>query len=823
MAHEIYYTSAPEGIRQGDRGFCTVAATPGIPRRLWDRLEALSGYRHHFDPGTRPAANPVCSAHWMLNVEGRDYHVLSRIYDAGLDYTQRTNALAHHLVLEPSELAPAGPVWMLTQSGVMLRHWDGRVGEIARAAPLPRGDLGPGVCGRWQVLCGDAGWTGVVAQTIATSPWKPICLLFSPDQAILPLVGEVIALLPPPLRWQATFNTYFTSLPGGVTCQWRCCLAGTPAAANAIRLASSGLIIDLTRPDAMGDVPVSPWVTAARNGQMGPRPAPAAPTTKGKLARLVSRPRSAPAVPTPPQPAEVKPFELAAQTPPPPALPVEMPVAAEAEELGAVPSQPEVSWGAEMRKLHRRRLMAIYVVACLGIAAGVWLQVWASRSSSNRPLPPVTRPPAPPTITAVPGEVHIEPAVPVPTPPRPPSATTVTPAPVAVPPAAVPVPAVPRPAPAPITLDSPLPAVGASGGLRDVTRVLSIAAGRFDDLEGVTSLSLRFPGKDRYFRFHSGDLDGVFAVSADGTRAAPGLLLEWRDSAGPAASTPIVSVVLDRTRPQLEFTWRTSVMLRRPQLVSLGYWVLQNSAVVVSDAGGLRPQSIEFAPLPLKATSLLDPQFDAAWPTDLPVAEQLSLGQVSPAGWQGTAAADAAAASPGKFPVQLLHMEKPLGKTGLTAKFTIRFSATGRLLETDLKQAIALATEAIAPADPQIKQAEEEAQKLRDALAPGTKELEQRLADWKQAQARNATKPEVGDLTPEQYREEIELVSKAIRERQAELDRVLAPLLAKKQDAVSRRDVCTQQLAAYEELKELELVVELPQGPRVGSVRLKRD
>ena len=264
-------------------------------------------------------------------------------------------------------------------------------------------------------------------------------------------------------------------------------------------------------------------------------------------------------------------------------------------------------------------------------------------------------------------------------------------------------------------------------------------------------------------------------------------------------------------------------MLRRPQVVSLGYWVLQNSAVVVSDAADQRPQPIAFGPLPLKATSLLDPQFDAAWPTDLPAAEQLSLGQVSPAGWQGTAGADTADSSPGKFPVQLLHMERPLGKPGGMARFTIRFCATGRLLETDLKQVVALAQEGIAPAETQLKQAEDEMQKLRDALQPGAKELEQRQARWNKDQARNATNPGPGDLTPEQYRQEIESVSKAMRERKAELDRVLAPLLAKKQDAVSRRDTCIEQLAAYAELKELELVVELPQGLRVGSVRLKRD
>jgi len=63
MGHEIYYTSAPEGVKPHQRGFCTVATSPGIPRPLWDRLESISGYRHQFDTATRPGRNPVAWAH----------------------------------------------------------------------------------------------------------------------------------------------------------------------------------------------------------------------------------------------------------------------------------------------------------------------------------------------------------------------------------------------------------------------------------------------------------------------------------------------------------------------------------------------------------------------------------------------------------------------------------------------------------------------------------------------------------------------------------------------------------------------------------------
>ena len=47
-------------------------------------------------------------------------------------------------------------------------------------------------------------------------------LIIEPGLDVLPLFAEAIALLPPDRRWQATFSTYFTTLPAGATCNWRC-------------------------------------------------------------------------------------------------------------------------------------------------------------------------------------------------------------------------------------------------------------------------------------------------------------------------------------------------------------------------------------------------------------------------------------------------------------------------------------------------------------------------------------------------------------------------------------------------------------------------
>ena len=45
MSHELFYTSAPRGLRRGSNGYCTVAATRGLPPLLGQQLERLSDYR----------------------------------------------------------------------------------------------------------------------------------------------------------------------------------------------------------------------------------------------------------------------------------------------------------------------------------------------------------------------------------------------------------------------------------------------------------------------------------------------------------------------------------------------------------------------------------------------------------------------------------------------------------------------------------------------------------------------------------------------------------------------------------------------------------
>ncbi|HVX60771.1 MAG TPA: hypothetical protein VHC19_09220 [Pirellulales bacterium] len=288
MSHEIIYTSAPRGLKPGARGFCTVAATSGMAQPLADRLESLSGYRQAFaahDPQAR--LNPVNYSHLIITVGGRKYHVLSRVADAGLDYTQRSNKFAHHVALEVNELTPAGPAWTMQQPGFFETAFSGEPRLLGVGRKPPAGAASPAVCAHWQRTTGDAGWGGVLAEAALAQPQKPVYLLFKPGQDLLPLVAEALALLPAERRWQATYSTYFTRLPPGLECQWRFLLSGSEEAKASTRLphvtlvnlcqplppAQGGALVEAAR---TGDAPVEQ--AAAHPHIAPPPPLPASPS-----------------------------------------------------------------------------------------------------------------------------------------------------------------------------------------------------------------------------------------------------------------------------------------------------------------------------------------------------------------------------------------------------------------------------------------------------------------------------------------------------------------------------------------------------------------
>jgi hypothetical protein len=267
MSQELIYTSAPRGLKPGSRGFCTVAATAGMPPPLVERLESLSGYRPLFPAGDPSAhLNPVSYAHWKLSIGGRSGSVLSRVAFAGFDYTQRSNKIAHHLYLDVSEQPPAGPAWVMLQPGVLESQWEGEPSIIHSGRKIPDAEQVPAPCGAWRAATGDAGWAGVLAASFVADPEKPAYIIYKPGTEILPLLNEAILLLPRALRWEVTFNTYFNELPAGLGCAWRCCVVGSASAAVLAKRGAASLIVDLT--EKLPTPQEGGLVQAARTGRV---------------------------------------------------------------------------------------------------------------------------------------------------------------------------------------------------------------------------------------------------------------------------------------------------------------------------------------------------------------------------------------------------------------------------------------------------------------------------------------------------------------------------------------------------------------------------
>ncbi|TWU26779.1 hypothetical protein Pla52o_06340 [Novipirellula galeiformis] len=264
MSLELLYTSTTSGLRQGSRGFCTVLSTAGMPVNLASRLETLSGYRHVFPPQDANAeTNPICYSHLRVKVGGISSSVLSRISAYGVDYSGRSNKLAHHVVAEAFEQAPAGPAWVLSQKAILREQWDGNNETPPTGPAIPMQNQVPAICQAWKAVMGDAGWGGHVADTFRASAARPLWIIFdlSQNAELLSLLNESIALLPEAERWLTTFSTYYTNLPPEIECRVRCVLAGTEEA----RLASArGGVIDLTQPQTL--TATSPLIELARNG-----------------------------------------------------------------------------------------------------------------------------------------------------------------------------------------------------------------------------------------------------------------------------------------------------------------------------------------------------------------------------------------------------------------------------------------------------------------------------------------------------------------------------------------------------------------------------
>lgn len=301
MSQEIIYTSAQKGLRSGSFGFCTVCSTGGMEPNMADFLEGISAYPHPYKPpDPRTNQNPVNFSHIIWTIGGQRFHILSRVCDAGLDYTGRTNLLAHHVALtrREAESASGGPAWALSDDDFTVSKWDGQLRTLPGRFPR-KDDIPLEVCRHWQQASGDAGHAGVLAESCLDKSGRPVTVIYKPETDVLALVREALSLLPVEKRWGVTFSTFYTKIYSSFECQWRFIFAGSPDAAAA-RKNPHSFVIDLAGPTPPKRASGGALVEAARTGQFAIRTA-AAPlaASSGVYVPGRTRPPNLPAIPPP--------------------------------------------------------------------------------------------------------------------------------------------------------------------------------------------------------------------------------------------------------------------------------------------------------------------------------------------------------------------------------------------------------------------------------------------------------------------------------------------------------------------------------------------
>jgi hypothetical protein len=236
MPLQLVFTSAAQGLTPGRSGYCTVARHRAVPERLAQLLESV-GTPHE-------SAEGETFTFRTLEAGDRHWFVLSRFVARGLDYTQRDNRLAHHLIFTAEEAALlAPPAALAARWKGWLAEWSGAPawldGETKPLALEPSTPLSPAVT--WRETTGTgakAAWlidaTGAVSVGLRNPPANATLLrLFAESSA---LIGKA--------AWHGTFTT-----DARVTGE-----AGFVWAAHAERPATIDFVDARTQPAPIGDL-----------------------------------------------------------------------------------------------------------------------------------------------------------------------------------------------------------------------------------------------------------------------------------------------------------------------------------------------------------------------------------------------------------------------------------------------------------------------------------------------------------------------------------------------------------------------------------------
>jgi hypothetical protein len=286
MAFQLVYTSAAKLLDAGRSGFGTVARAKTISPLLVSAIERVSQFANI--RGTNRSR--VIFVHRRIVAANNRFHILSRIADAGADYTGRTNHIAHHLIVSLEEVARAAARG-LTPADIIrqfqwLPRWDGAArfftaeDEVILEAFQPLGHQS--ARSEWSQLTGNPLHARLLAWDGA--PRNGVLLMPSGADS-LALLAESLAEFGTQ-SWSRTFTTSLETTDEMTDLDW---IITSPDAFSEIQgRCGARTVFDLSRRQSL-PVPPDPV-------QVAPEPCPAVRPARTPAAALLIPPSHVPQV-----------------------------------------------------------------------------------------------------------------------------------------------------------------------------------------------------------------------------------------------------------------------------------------------------------------------------------------------------------------------------------------------------------------------------------------------------------------------------------------------------------------------------------------------
>ena len=463
------------------------------------------------------------------------------------------------------------------------------------------------------------------------------------------------------------------------------------------------------------------------------------------------------------------------------------------------------------QKKRQQQMLLMYGSAIGALAVGSLLLLLAYKFSHGKDdyvPPPPPPPPTQPVAIAVTKPVEIKAPETAPA-----AATETAPAPTQPAPATQVIVVVPPRPPHTITLRTPLDSPTGGAGIRDRAQSFTLTGDDADDMKNAATIALAFPGDSDTFKYDSESLSGTFTLTpvGGGFGRPSGLLLHWKGTLD-FSTTDIATLTWNRPTRTFELTWKSGAALKRPEAVSLAYWLLANSTVLGIDQAGDRTkaQKLRFKSAELPPIPLVDLATPFKLPADVPANATPAVTSALPAGWAGEwytewETKDVALRSADNK-LATLRLKRPTSSIAIDAWFTITLKPHFASVETNFAKR--LATE-----ESDLNRAEGELRALDRELARLAQEAGQDLQNYTRSVTECLEKqkaPVRFGLTAAEAAAQVKQAQIALDARTARLENDSKPFNSKRLEIAATVAAHREAIAACRQLDNLEVSLRIP-------------